>query len=185
MKRLFVAIGLVIGLLVPASANADVILSPFSGVTFSGDAPAKKLTLGGSITFMGTAAGLEVEFNYTPDFFGEQRGTAIIADSNMTTFMGNVVVGVGKGPVRPYIVGGIGLLRPRIDTSGLFTNVNANSFGLDAGGGINIFVTPRVGIRGDLRYFRRLTDPSSDNDLDLTLADFHYWRMVGGLNFKF
>jgi opacity protein-like surface antigen len=185
MKRVFVAIALVIGLLVPASANADIILSPFSGVTFNGDAPAKKLTLGGSVTFMGTAAGLEVEFNYAPDFFGEQRGTALIADSNITTLMGNVVIGVGKGPIRPYIVGGVGLLRPRIDTSGLFTNVSASQFGLDAGGGVSIFVTERIGFRGDLRYFRRLTDPSADNDLDLTLSDFDFWRLTGGLNFKF
>jgi len=185
MKRMLLVIGLVIGLLVPASAYADIIFTPFGGTTFNGDAPVKKLSIGGSLTFMGTIAGLEVEFGYTPDFFGEQAGTALIADSNVTTFMGNIVIGPGVGPVRPYVVGGIGLIRPRVNASGLFTNVSASQFGLDVGGGILVLARPNVGIRGDLRYFRRLTDPSNDNDLDVFLSNFDFWRFTAGLSFKF
>jgi opacity protein-like surface antigen len=192
MKRLLLVLGSIVLLLIPASSYADVIFTPFGGVTFAGNtsssganAPPSKPAFGASVTFMGAAAGLEVEFGYAPDFFGEQHGTVLVADSNVTTFMGNVIFGVGRGPVRPYVAGGVGLIRPRINTSGLFSSVSANDFGLDAGGGIMVFVTHNVGVRGDLRYFRRLTDPSADNDLDLTLSDFHFWRMAGALSFKF
>ena len=58
-------------------------------------------------------------------------------------------------------------------------------WGLDAGGGLMILVSKHVGLRGDLRYFRRLQDPSGDNDLDLSLANFRFWRTTGGLTFKF
>ena len=36
-------------------------------------------------------------------------------DSNVMTFMGNLVIGIGGGPVRPYVVGGVGLIRSAVD----------------------------------------------------------------------
>lgn len=186
MKRTLLTIGLALfSLAVPGTAHAQAFFTPFGGATFGGDAQVRRLSMGGALTFMGKAAGVEIEFGYTPDFFGEQRGVALIADSNVTSLMGNIVLGPGVGPVRPYVVGGVGLLRPRINTSGLFTNVSANDLGLDAGGGLLILVSKHVGVRGDLRYFRRLTDPSNDNDLDLTLAGFHFFRATAGLSFRF
>jgi hypothetical protein len=40
-------------------------------------------------------------------------------------------------------------------------------------------------LRADVRYVRRLQDPSADNDLDLPLPDFHFWRATAGLTFRF
>jgi len=186
MRRMLFGVGALAGLLVlPVTASAQVFFTPFAGVTFGGDAAVHKLSMGGSLTFMGKAAGLEIEFGYTPDFFGEQRGVALISSSNVTTLTANIVVGPGVGPIRPYVVGGIGLLRPRVETSGLFSDVTANDLGLDAGGGLLILVSPHVGLRGDLRYFRRLRSPSGSNDLDVTLSDFRFWRVTGGLSFRF
>ena len=59
----------------PASAHADIVLSPFAGIHFGGDAPDKPSTLGGSVTFVGRSLGLEVEASRTNDFFGD--GTAV------------------------------------------------------------------------------------------------------------
>jgi len=43
---------------------------------------------------------------------------------------------------------------------------------------------PRVGLRADARYFRRLSD-GGNNDVDLALGSFHFWRVTGGLVLKF
>ena len=37
---------------------------------------------------------------------------------------------------------------------------------------------------GDLRYFRSLQDAEPDNDLDLSLGSFDFWRGSVGLTFR-
>jgi Outer membrane protein beta-barrel domain len=172
------------GVFAPA-ASADTFFTPFAGVTFGGDASPRKFSTGASLTFMGHVAGFEIEFGYTPDFFGEQTGFALISSSNVTTLMGNVVVGPGAGPVRPYVEGGVGLLRSRIRTSALFSDLTTSDWGLDAGGGVIVMMSPHTGVSADLRYFRRLQDPSANNQLDVSIGTFHYWRFTGGLRITF
>ena len=65
--------------------------------------------------------------------------------------MGNVIIGIpigGQtgGGVRPYVSGGVGLLRSRLDDVDDFFDVNENSFGMNAGGGVMMFFTDNVGI---------------------------------------
>jgi hypothetical protein len=135
---------------------------------------------------MGDAAGFEVEFGYSPDFFGEREGIALIADSNVTTVMGSLVIGAGEGRWRPYFTLGTGIMRIRVDADDLFNNISANDWSVSAGAGLLIVASDRVGIRGDLRYFTRLEDPDeSDSDLDLSFGRFHFWRATGGLSFRF
>ena len=52
------------------------------------------------------------------------------------------------------------------------------------GGGVMGFMTDHVGFRGDLRYFRALGDPEEDNEFDIDLADFDYWRATAGVTFR-
>src|SRR5262245_65695390 len=102
MRLLVPAAGLslVLALAVPAPAHAQTFFTPFAGATFGGSAPSSKFSTGASITFMGKAAGFEAEFGYTPDFFGEQTDFALVADSNVTNFMANLMVGPGVRRVR-------------------------------------------------------------------------------------
>lgn len=187
MRKLVPAAGLslVLALGVAAPAHAQTFFTPFAGATFGGDAPAKKFSTGASLTFMGRVAGLELEFGYTPDFFGEQTDFALVADSNVTNFMANLMVGPGVGRVRPYGVGGVGLMRTRVNTNDLFDDVATNDFALNLGGGVFGLISDHVGVRGDVRYFRRLQDPSNDNDFDVALGKFNFWRAYGGVTFKF
>jgi hypothetical protein len=76
-------------------------------------------------------------------------------------------------------------MRVRAETEDLFAEVTANDWAANAGAGLLVVISDRVGLRGDLRYFTRLVDPDEDNDLDVSFGRFHYWRASGGLSFRF
>ena len=40
-------------------------------------------------------------------------------------------------------------------------------------------------MRGDLRYFRNLTDPEEDNEFDIYFGGFNLWRGTAGVVFRF
>jgi opacity protein-like surface antigen len=185
-------------LAIPAQARADWIFTPYIGANFSRggdifdlDSGNTSVSFGGSLGWMGAGIlGLEMDFGYAPDFFETDDVTSL--DGNVTSFMGNVIIGIpigGQtgGGVRPYVSGGAGLLRSRLDDVEDFFDLNENSFGVNAGAGLMVFFTDNVGLRGDLRYFRSLSDDDNDddNDLDLNLGAFHFWRATAGVAFRF
>lgn len=186
MRKFIIAIGLAAGIVsVPSTGLAQVILTPFAGATFEGDAPASKLSTGVAATFMGPVAGFELELGYTPDFFATNDNVILVGDNNVTSLMANLILGVGAGPVRPYVTGGAGLLRASITSADdLFDDVNENDFGVNVGGGVFVFFSEHVGVRGDLRYFRSFQDIDAA-DLDFDLGTFDFWRGYAGLSFKF
>jgi opacity protein-like surface antigen len=170
----------------PASAGAQTtFITPYAGATFGADAPDSQFTFGGSLTFMGDVAGVEIDFGYTPDFFDASDEFEIVGDSNVTTFIANLVVGPWAGRVRPYGVVGVGLLRSSVDGGDLFDDVSTNDFGFDAGFGVIGMVSENVGLRGDVRYFRSLQDTEDDDDFDVSVGNFDFWRATGGVVFGF
>lgn len=186
----------------PSTASADWMFTPFVGVTAGGKVSdisgenltdRTKATLGGGLTWMGAGIlGLDVDFGYTPNFFGDSPD---FGDSNITTLMFNAVAGVpvggqSGGGVRPYAVGGIGLLRQRVDSANeFFDDVSRNNMGFDLGGGVTGFFSDSVGIRGDVRYFRKLKkDTENDRGTDLDIFDIDslsFWRATVGVTFRF
>ena len=69
--------------------------------------------------------GFEMDFGYTPEFFeSDNNDIDFIDDSNVTTLMANLVIGApigGSGAqVRPYVVGGLGLLRTSVTSTDQF-----------------------------------------------------------------
>ncbi|MBI3046742.1 MAG: hypothetical protein HYY76_00370 [Acidobacteria bacterium] len=62
--------------------------------------------------------------------------------------------------------------------------VTNDEFGINIGGGAMGFMTDHVGFRGDLRYYRALTDPEEDNEFDIDFGDFDFWRATAGLTFR-
>src|SRR5258708_3460084 len=76
------------------------------------------------------------------------------------------------GPVRPYILGGVGWYRTRIDHSGVFSaipDVHQNIFGEHLGAGAELFLGPRVSVDADVRYI--FLNPSTDRVIG---RDFNY-----------
>lgn len=203
------AAGLIALSAAPATASADWLLTPFIGGNFGGSADVNnsiagvsfnnkfehKLDYGLSLDWMGAGiVGWELDFGYSPNFF--ETGTAsnnafdFTNDSNVTTLTGNVIVGIPIGgygaSIRPYAVGGVGLVRTNLqDASDFFGKVGTNDFGFDVGAGVMGFFTQNVGIRGDVRYFRSLQDHDLGNGVDLGLSNFQYWRGTVGVTFKF
>jgi opacity protein-like surface antigen len=130
--------------------------------------------------------GAEFGFNFTPEFV---QDTATTPDVSQASFMGNLIVGIpigGQGgQVRPYVTGGVGLMRVSADQSELFDRFSSNDFAVNFGGGIMAFFTDHVGIRGDLRYFRALTDDEPGTGVDFEFGDLDFWKWDVGAAFRF
>lgn len=179
-------------LLVPASAGADWLFTPNVGGGFGGSASGREhLTWGASIGWMGGGIfGWEADFAHSPEFFeSDDDNLDLIDSSNVTSFMANVIAGVPLGGqtgagVRPYFAAGAGVLQQMVrDVDELFA-IDNSEFGINLGGGVMGFMTDHVGFRGDLRYFRALGDPEEDNEFDIDLVDFDFWRGTVGVTFR-
>jgi opacity protein-like surface antigen len=177
----------------PSAARADVLLTPFAGLTFVDDAGKGKTTFGVSL---GAGGLLGVELDVSRTDLGSFDDIPLVElEARATTVMGNLVIRVPAGPVQPYVSGGAGVIRVTGDVDvpflGDIVSASAQDFGMNVGGGLHIFPTPNFGIRADARYFRTLGDLAWDeladigglNDLPLPRIDF--WRITGGVTLKF
>ena len=81
--------------------------------------------------------------------------------------MGNVIVGYPFKGFNPYIVGGIGWFRTKVNTfDDLFDfESTENEFGMDLGAGAMGFVNDNWGLRGDVRWFYSFDQPQVGFDL--------------------
>lgn len=160
-------------------AEADIVLSPFLGVHFAGDATERPMSLGGSVTFVGRSIGLEVEAARANDFFGADT-------ANLTTLTAALVAGAdlpGRG-VKPYFLAGAGLMRTGIEFSQILDDTSYNNFAVLLGVGLNGYVTNHVAIRGDVRYLRRLERESDVGILPIA-SNFDFFRATVGINIRF
>jgi opacity protein-like surface antigen len=195
-------VGFILG--VPSRASADWFFTPFVGANFGGNASfgdfndfedeiERRVDFGASLGWMGNGiVGFEADFGWSPNFFENTVGPGNFefGDNNVTTLMGNLIVGapIGgqSGPgIRPYGVGGLGLIRSHIDGGDFFDDLNTNDLGFNLGFGVHGFFNDNFGIRGDVRYFRSLQDDEPDDEFDLALSDFDFWRATVGLTFRF
>jgi opacity protein-like surface antigen len=178
----------------PTAASADWLFTPFVGAVTGGTTSSSNTPIVYGASFGGMGAGvigLEVDFGYAPSFFGKS-GTDI-GDNNVLTLMGNIIIGAPIGGqkgagVRPYVVGGVGLVKQKVDsTDQLVKNLNTNDFGFDVGGGLIGFFSDSVGVRGDFRYFRNFSalDLVDIGDLHITPGTLNFWRITGGVTFRF
>jgi hypothetical protein len=150
----------------PAAARAETYFNPFAGFTLAGEGSPKKglRTFGAAVGDTGSMAGFEVNFGYTPDY-SEAGGDQKVID---------LMAGLTAGPeiggdigVRPYVAGGVGLLR-----TGSGDNAD-NNFGFNVGGGVFVHLSEKFGLRGDVRYFRGLNGDD--------LLDFNFTRAQIGI----
>jgi opacity protein-like surface antigen len=187
-----VAVASLLLTLTSAPARADGMIVPFIGYNFGGDSSSscvsltdckeKRTNFGVSLTSMGPVFGLEEDISYAKNFFGDTPGTA----NSVFSLMTNLLLGVGVGPVRPYVLGGIGLIRPHVSSlTGSFTGLTEtgkNSLGYDIGGGVTGMFGSHLGIRGDLRHFHTM------KDVDLFVFKgqrLDFWRASAGLALVF
>jgi opacity protein-like surface antigen len=145
-----------------ATSRAQSFVSPFIGFNFGGDANCpnitgceeKRLNFGVSLGRMGSVFGFEEEFAYAKDFFG----TAPTLNSSVLTVMSNVMLVPNIGPIRPYALAGLGLIKTKVELTPIsLLTTNNNNFGWDIGGGV-LIGGEHVGVRGDVRYFHSFQD---------------------------
>jgi opacity protein-like surface antigen len=155
------AIGLFGGAAQPASAQ--VFVSPMVGYNFGGDSGCpsvtncedKNLNLGIAIGNYGDLFGIEEEFAYAKDFFGDVPAY----ESSVATLMTNLLFSPDAGRIKPYALVGIGLIKSNVEfgeLSQLTTNLNTVAW--DLGGGITAQFSDRFGVRGDVRFFKAMKD---------------------------
>ncbi|MDO8678629.1 MAG: outer membrane beta-barrel protein [Acidobacteriota bacterium] len=172
-----------------APARAQGFISGMLGFNFGGvsgcpqlnSCTNKQTNLSVGAGKFGTIFGAEMEVAYAPDFFGEAAGLS----SNVLTVMGNVMLGPKAGPLRPYVLAGLGLMKTHFElrTSSLLTT-NDTAFGYGVGAGAFVFVANHFGLRGDLRYFHSFPDVTI---LGVTLPSpkLNYSRISTGIVVKF
>ena len=201
LRKVFLAATLVtlVTAAMPSRASADWLFTPFIGATFGGDAEVggtgddfknkfeRRLSYGATLGYMGHGIlGVEADFGYSPNFFradDNNKNINLVGDGNVTTLMGNLVIGGSHGPVRPYVSGGVGLLKSKVDSASQFFDASRNDFGYDLGAGLGFF-GGNVGLRGDVRYFRSLQNDDG-SAVDFSLGNFKFWRGTLGVTFKF
>lgn len=172
----------------PSPAAAEGFISPLLGYDFGDDSRCptfsgceeKNLNIGVGLGTMGRIGGFELDISYAKGFFGDAPGY----DSSVLTVMANLLVGPEIGPVRPYGSGGVGLIKAHVSGLGALVDTTNNDFGWNIGGGLMVFISQNVGVRGDIRHFHAFQDvdilgfPLSDTKLD-------FGRASGALVFRF
>lgn len=158
------------------AARADSYFVPFIGYDFGGDSGCpeirnckdKKLNFGATIGSAGGFLGLEEEFGYAKNFFGEVPG----AKNSVMTIMTNLIVGPKISFIRPYGSIGLGLIRSNVDlTFGSLLSSSNNSFGWDIGGGL-MLTFGHVGFRGDIRHYHSFQESVLGVALSKNKLDF-------------
>ena len=169
-------------------AYAEGFLTPFVGFNFGGDSAncislsncdEKRLNWGVSFGSRHGIFGFEEDIGYAPNFFGKTTS----GDNAVLTVMSNLMVVVPAGPIQPYALAGLGLIRPhaKFDSSSL--SLDQYALGYDVGGGVNIFLAHSVGVRADVRHQHTLQNITLGNLFSDQPVDF--WRATLGLALRF
>ncbi len=173
----------------PGQAGAEWQVKPFIGVTVAGgtnyfadleQAVGKpKAVIGISAAVVGEVFGVEVDVARGPGFF--QTGKAdLVLTSSMTTLTGNVTVALPRRmteyTLRPYFVGGAGLLRPSTKTFGGVFELSGNLATVDLGAGVTGFVSRRFGVSWDVRRFQSIGGNTDELTTDGGPVKLSFWR---------
>ena len=125
--------------------------------------------------------GAEVDVADAPGFF-ESGDKHLVLHSRVTTISGNVIVAaphrLTEYWLRPYLVGGGGLMR--VSDDDLVQRVRRrrrSSPKFDLGVGVVAFLTNRVGVSWDVRRFQSIGS-RSPTEVGLSSGDEHlsFWR---------
>jgi opacity protein-like surface antigen len=192
MRRVLTLAVCACAVLAPGAANAEILLTPFAGVSFLSEGD-EKFVYGVSLAF-GGLVGVEGEIARTNVADQELLGSGVNLETTLTTGMVNLMVKVPLGPVHPYVTGGLGVIRVSGEVAAPVLGalqLSGDEFGMNFGGGVILFPSRTFGLRGDVRYFRTLGELTL-GDLtdfggldDLPIPEFDSWRVTGGVTLRF
>ena len=186
MKARLLALGLL--LFWPASAAAEWQIKPYVGLTFGGDttfvlneaAGDAHRVFGVSGGWLGEVIGVEGDLGYSAGFFDSPR---LVLNSSVTTATANVIVALPRRwtryTLRPYVVGGGGMMRVSTDPAVTELQVKSTLPAFNVGGGATGFLTDRVGVSWELRYFRGAR--SDQSGISIGEEELSFWRATMAL----
>jgi hypothetical protein len=180
----------------PSVARADWLLVPLVGTAFGGEttlrgvrgAERAHILLGGSAAWLSDhVLGVEGDVAVVPRYF-EGNALDLVAGSNLMTVSGGIIaavpVAVTREGLRPFLVGGLGLLHARaertVEVLQVFEDVADDLLAMNVGGGAVGFISARTGVRFEIRHFRSL-----DRDRDIfsgrSRTRLSFWRASVGV----
>jgi hypothetical protein len=167
---------------------AERQIRPLVGVTFGGSTTFVDLegasgranpAIGLNAVVLGEIVGIDLDLALAPGFFQAGDRHLVLA-SSVTTLTGNFVLAapgrVTEYGLRPYFVGGAGLMRVRIDDYFGVLRVTKTMPAIDIGGGAIGFVTKRVGVCWDVRRFTSLSRTTEENGISFGREQLSFWR---------
>jgi hypothetical protein len=169
-------------------ASADGFIGGLIGYNFGGNASCPTLrnceekhrNTGGVFGSLGKGGGAEVEVASASDLLATTGATS----SSVQSFMSNALLGPKLGPVQPFGLFGVGLLRMHAEFATPASTHTENKLGWDAGFGVIVWLG-HVGIRGDLRRFSAFGDSDYLRSLTGDDAKLDYGRASAALLVKF
>ena len=184
-------------LLSPAQAWAEWQVRPFLGLTFGGGTTFVDLehaagrpnhVLGASGGLLGDVVGIDADFGHAPGFF--QTGAQhLVLHSSATTLTGNIVIALPRRlsqyTLRPYFVGGAGLMYVRIDDAFGALPLEKSLAAIDLGGGATGFLSERIGVNWDVRHFRSVGSRAKDSGLSFGAEQLSFWRASVALAIRY
>jgi outer membrane protein with beta-barrel domain len=162
------------------TAWSQSYFTPFIGYNFGGDSvncvslrkcDDKRKNFGVSIGKTNGIFGVEQDIAYVPHFGNTPDG----ARSSMLTLMSSLLLVAPLGPLQPYGLFGLGLMRPHTIAG------TKNALGYDIGAGMIVFPTKRLGLRADLRRMRSLRDVKL---FVFSGEKLEFWRASLGLTLR-
>ncbi len=169
-------------------AWAERQVKPFVGTSFRGGttfidvenaAGQPSIVLGANGVLLGEVFGLDVDVGYSPGFF-ESSSHNLVLSSSVTTLSGGVILALPRRlaevGLRPYLVGGGGLMRVRINQTFDMLRVARTLPAVNVGGGVTGFLTDRIGLNWEVRYFRNVGSDSSGSGVSFGREQISFWR---------
>jgi hypothetical protein len=145
------------------AVQAQTFVSPFLGRDFGADTGClnllvcadRKVDMGVAAGRMVGMLGFEEDVAYAKDFFGAAPNLS----SSVLTVMSNGLVTRRIGRWYPYAVGGLGLMKTRIQfTQASFYATDRANLAWDLGAGLGTVFGRRWGVRVDARYVSSFRD---------------------------
>jgi hypothetical protein len=186
--RIAVVLTLLLGMAPRASAEWQI--KPFFGITFGGGTTFvdyehavghSNVAIGVSGLLLGDVFGVEADFGHQPGFFerGPRPEQPLVTNSSTSTLTGNIVVALPRRlaeyALRPYFVGGAGALFVHMDDGLENPYISRSLKAMDLGGGVTGFLTDRIGLSWDVRYFRSI-DRTFESGLSIGSEQLSFWR---------
>jgi opacity protein-like surface antigen len=186
--------------LTAAPAQAQWVVTPYLGINLAGDAEFRRGGPGVSVAHFDGLLGFEFDVERYNHFYKDKNvtglvenncgvGSASMACTDLNTdaigYMGNVVTPIritSAKDWRPYAAAGLGVIHSWLtDPSNTVADTNQNNFAFNFGGGVMYSLSNRVGLRGDVRYFRALVD--QDKREGFYFKDYGFLRVTVGVTF--